>query len=120
MVERGAFIKPIYENKWLFFQTPRGVPPGCRAEKDATVKKAGDDKNMIVNTPWPTITQELKLDGMECSYMNDGKSPGALWCKGRNGPIGCTKERRRNDKAWIQCSYGSFAIERREMLFCEW
>jgi hypothetical protein len=60
-------FSPIYKNRWLFYQTDRGVPIGCKDEKDALANaKVGGDAKMIFNAPWPSITQSLKIDDMEC------------------------------------------------------
>jgi hypothetical protein len=120
--ERGPWVtSPNYENKWLFYETDRGVPPGCKPEKDArTNPKAGDDGKMIMNAPWPSITQPLHIDGMDCQYMNNGQNPGALWCNGRNDAITCYEENAKKEEQPTYCVNGSGEMARRPTAYCEW
>jgi hypothetical protein len=120
--ERGPWVtSPNYENKWLFYETDRGVPPGCKPEKDSRAnQKAGDDGKMIMNAPWPSITQPLHIDGMDCQYMNNGQNPGALWCNGRNGAITCYEENAKKEEQPTYCVNGSGEMARRPTAYCEW
>jgi hypothetical protein len=112
---------PIYKNRWLFYETDRGVAPGCRDEKDALANaEVGRDSKMIFNAPWPSITQPVKVDNMECEYKNNGQNPGALWCKGRNDAITCYEDQAKKDKDPTYCRNGPGEIARRPTAYCEW
>jgi hypothetical protein len=111
----------IYKNRWLFYQTDRGVPIGCMDEKDALANaKVGGDAKMIFNAPWPSITQSLKIDNMECEYKNNGENPGVLWCKGRKDANTCYEEHAKKDKDPKYCRNGDGEIARRPTAYCEW
>jgi hypothetical protein len=108
-------------NSWLFFTTSIGVSVLCRSEKDAISQvPTADDPAMVDNSPWPTGTFPLRLDGMDCEYKNDGTNPGALWCKGRDGPIGCKEDDLRWSKKGKECDSGLWSITQHPVAFCEW
>jgi hypothetical protein len=111
-----------YENKWLFFETDVGVAPGCRLEKESLANpEAGIGAQMIYDAPWPSITQSLKIDGMECEYKNDGQNPGALWCQGRKEAITCYEEKAKasGEEPAFCSNDGSSERRRKPIAYCE-
>ena len=109
------------ENSWLFFTTSIGVSQLCHSDKDAISKvKTVDDPSIIDNPPWPGDTFPLTLDGMECEYKNDGTNPGALWCKGKDGPIACQQDILKTDGKRKKCDSGLWSISQHPVVTCEW
>jgi hypothetical protein len=105
---------------WLFFATDYGASVLCHSDKKALLKTKAARATDIDNPPWPGGTYQLKLDGMNCEYKNDGTNAGALWCKERNGPITCKADDMRAAKKSKVCDAALWRIEQHAVVACEW
>lgn len=107
-----------YQNNWLFFPTDRGKLNLCRSDSEALSKPKieGSTKALVDNPPSLPGSQDLKIDGTDCTYMNNGKgNAGKLWC-GANG-FDCFSE----TEGKKDCSEGSDTILwQRPIVHCEW
>ncbi len=67
------------ETAWLFFTTDYGHTVDCRADTD-TVLNFARPENLDQPAVYPGGTYDLKLDGKDCQYKNDGTNSGRIFC----------------------------------------
>lgn len=66
-------------------------------------------KTLVDDPGWPVeMWGQFDIDNMNCEYKNnEGGNSGALWCKGRNGPIECFEEDERIAYGTSKCFKGA-------------
>lgn len=107
------------ENDWYVYQTPVGVSALCRPADQTTAKWSANDGPWLSSAPtWPAGIFDINVDGMECQYKNDNTNPGALWCKGRDGPITCYKDDKLDKKEGKYCD--GQRIYQQPYVYCQW
>ncbi|KAH6883067.1 peptidase S8/S53 domain-containing protein [Alternaria rosae] len=122
------------ENSWLFFKGDYGTSSVCRPDMEATrTVLVGGDGYVVDNPPWPGGTYEMDdlIDGVNCDYLNDGTTPGSLWCQDwdaeSEGPlpkdleIQCKEEEVRSRSGAEVCPPGPLMfIEHHAVVTCDW
>ena len=115
IIYRSYTRKSYYENQWFFYETPVGKSAICRPA-DQTIAKFGPYIG-YAEPRWPAGTFPVRPFGMDCEYKNNGQNPGALWCKGRSGPIGCKEEDRLASRNGQWCQSDVWQLP---YVYCEW
>jgi len=103
-----------YENQWFFYETPVGTSAVCRPAANTLAKFPLPNGFAASDPKWPNGEFPVKPYGMDCTYKNNNENAGALWCKGRNGPIQCKAETNKDPKKCMEHVY------QRPYVFCEW
>jgi hypothetical protein len=96
-------------SEWKFYSVTAGQAVGPCGQTDGkeiipqwpsvvvVPSPAGDDPE---NPPWPTGEFKLTVEGLDCTYKNDGKSPGRLFCGGRQ--IACKEDDAKSKKDGVK------------------
>jgi hypothetical protein len=114
-----------FDAQWHFYTTATGHAVGCDSSADTQVSEIspqgpsdpkssfeGDHKNL----PWPAGTYELDIEGEKCSYKNDGKGAGRLFCPKRE--IGCSEDSKKStDQGLPAC--GSSRVTFHPAVYCD-
>jgi hypothetical protein len=117
-------IKSTTENKWRFFTTKIAHAVGCGEESDIVheiVPLEGTDPTLppeadYNNPPWPGGDYKLNLYGESCTYKNDYRSPGRLFCPNKEIPCMEDFAKGKGKDGTDDCTLG-FA---HAVVFCEW
>lgn len=123
IIYRSKVAETYAENDWYLYQTPFGISTLCNPADQTVAKWSADDGTWQLNEPaWPAgtfdITFDINVDGMEYQYKNDNTNAGALWCKGRSGPIGCYKDPALDKKEGKFCD-GANSYQQ-PYVYCQW
>jgi hypothetical protein len=119
IIYRSLVDMTYAENDWYVYQTTGAESALCKPADQTVAKWSAPDGGWLSNVPaWPHGTFDINVDGMECQYKNDNSNAGALWCKGREGPIGCSKDDALDKREGKYCD-GS-RIYQQPYVNCEW
>ncbi|KAF2733896.1 hypothetical protein EJ04DRAFT_564753 [Polyplosphaeria fusca] len=115
IILRQETTETLYPSAWYFYDTPVGESALCKPEDGAIGKFDIDSIVPGTEPPWPNGIYSIKTGGMNCEYKNNNEDAGALWCEGRDGPIGCKKE---ND--YGKGKFCSDRIFQTPYVYCQW